>query len=103
MRSTDQRKTLTIFARRLAPEAVLDPPGKEWPETHTTTLYVRRSGIEYTIHLDAHDERNYINLKVVRDGEILARISQVADFNLLEHLMHQVITYDVNHAEEWGG
>lgn len=103
MRPTDQRKTLTIFARRLAPEAVLDPPGREWLETHTTTLQVRRSGIEYTIHLDAHDERDYINLKVVRDDKVLARISQVPDFNLLEHLMHQVITYDVNHMEAWSG
>lgn len=96
MKPTNNRKMLADFARRLAPNAVLDPPDPTTPRRHETSLTVTRENRDYHIYLHTNDRNAHITATITREGPTLAHINKTRDLDLLEHLIHQVIIYHTN-------
>lgn len=96
MKPTNNRKLLADFARRLAPNAVLDPPDPKTPGRHETSLTVTRENRDYDIYLHTNDRRAHITTIITRGGATLAHINKIRDLDLLEHLIHQVIIHHIN-------
>lgn len=98
MRPTNNRSLVLNFARRFAPNAVLDPPQPDRPEYHHTTLTLTREMRDYEIDLSAVDGGMSITTTIHRDGLILAHLTEVEELDLLEHLIHQVVRFDLHYG-----
>ena len=104
MKPTNNRKMLADFARRLTPNAALNPPNPTTPGRHNTSLTVTRENRDYHIHLHTHDRQDHITTTITREGTTLAHINKTRDLDLLEHLIHQVITHHTHNPgtpEQW--
>lgn len=95
---TNNRKLVLDFARRFAPNAVLDPPDPHRPEYHRAHLTLRIAMRDYSIDLSAVDGGASITATIHAHGLTLGTITEVEALDLLEHLIHQIIRYDLHHG-----